>query len=153
AATAQIETFLGVAGHELKNPLASMQLGLQLLKRRLRHLLQRERLAVSDVAPLLGPVEQAERQEGQLVRLVNDLVDVARIRAGKLDLQLARTDLATIVREAAAEQSAVHPEHTLLVEVPAEQWVSLMADAQRLRQVVTNYLTNALKYSAADRPV
>jgi signal transduction histidine kinase len=151
--TVQMETFLGIIGHELKNPLASIQLGLHMVERRIRRLLQRERVEATDAALLLEPVEQAERQEKHLDRLVNDLVEGSRIRAGRLDLHLAPTDLVAIVRETVEEQRQVHPARTLHLECLAEQRVLVMADAQRLGQVVTNYLTNALKYSPDDRPV
>ncbi len=151
--TTQMETFLGIAGHELKNPLMSMQLGLQLVERRIRRLLRRERADAIDVELLLAPVAQAERQGERLERLVNDLVDVARIRGGRLEFRMAQTDLATIVREAVEGQRQANPERTLVLESPGEQLVPVTADAHRLGQVVTNYLTNALKYSPADRPV
>lgn len=151
--TTQMETFLGVAGHELKNPLASIQLALTLIEQRVRRLLRRDRIAVEDVAPLLEPVVQAEHQEEQIDRLVNDLVDIARVRAGRLELQLAPTDLAVLVRETVEEQHNLNLTRTILLEYPEEQRVSVLGDAQRLRQVVTNFLTNALKYSPADRPV
>ncbi len=153
ATTAQIETFLGIAGHEFKNPLMSMQLGLQLVERRIRRLLRREREDAADVELLLEPVAQAERQGERLQRLVTDLVDVARVRAGRLELHLEPTDLAAVVRQAVVEQRLVNPERTFLLESPAEQRVPVTADAHRLGQVVTNYLTNALKYSPADCPV
>jgi signal transduction histidine kinase len=88
-----------------------------------------------------------------LDRLVNDLVDITRIRTGRLDLHLAPADLTPIVHEAVEEQRQVHPDRTLHLECPEEQRAPVMADAYRLGQVVTNYLTNALKYSPADRPV
>ncbi len=153
ATTAQIETFLGIAGHEFKNPLMSMQLGLQLVERRIRRLLRREREDAADVELLLEPVAQAERQGERLQRLVTDLADVARVRAGQLELHLEPTDLAAVVRQAVVEQRLVNPERTFLLECPAEQLVPVTADAHRLGQVVTNYLTNALKYSPADCPV
>jgi signal transduction histidine kinase len=153
ATTAQIETFLGIAGHEFKNPLMSMQLGLQLVERRIRRLLRREREDAADVELLMEPVAQAERQGERLQRLVTDLVDVARVRAGQLELHLEPTDLAAVVRQAVGEQRLVNPERTFLLECPAEQRAPVTADAHRLGQVVTNYLTNALKYSPADRPV
>jgi signal transduction histidine kinase len=151
--TAQMETFLGVAGHELKNPLASIQLGLALIERRVRRLLGRERVTIEDVASLLEPVVQAEHQDERLERLVNDLVDVARVRAGRLELHLAPTDLAGLVRQAVEEQRNINPTRTILLELPEDQPVPALGDAQRLWQVVTNYLTNALKYSPEDRPV
>ena len=151
--TAQMETFLGIAGHELKNPLASMRLGLHLVEQRIRRLLQREQIRATDVAPLLEPVSQTQRQEERLDRLVNDLVDVARVQAGKLNLHLAPTDLAAIVREVVEELRQIYPERQLLLVFPEDRRVPVVADALRLGQVVTNYLTNALKYSSTDRPV
>jgi signal transduction histidine kinase len=154
---AQMETFLGIAGHELRNPLANMQVGLQLIERRIRRLLKRERVEATEVAPLLGPllgpVVQVEQQEERLQQLVNDLVDVARVRAGRLELRLAPTDLAAVVRQAVVEQRQLNPERTLVLECLAELRVPVTAAAHRLEQVVTNYLTNALKYSPTDRPV
>ncbi len=121
--TTQMETFLGIAGHELKNPLMSMQLGLQLVERRIRRLLRRERADAIDVELLLAPVAQAERQGERLERLVNDLVDVARIRGGRLEFHMAQTDLAIIVREAVEGQRQANPERTLVLESPGEQLV------------------------------
>jgi signal transduction histidine kinase len=152
-AKAQMEAFLGIAGHELKNPLASMKLGLQLVEQRIQHQAQHTASAVADTERLLGPLSQAERQEEKMEQLVNDLLDVSRVQAGKLDLHLAPTDLAAIVREVVAELRQVYPERTLLLGFPEDLRVPVLADALRLGQVVTNYLTNALKYSAADRSV
>ena len=153
ATTTQMETFLGIAGHELKNPLAGIQIGLQLIERRIRRLLKREQILATEVASLLEIVMQVQHQEDRLERLVNDLVDVARVRAGRLELHLAPTDLATIIREAVEEQRQIHSERTIMLECPEELRVLVTADAHRLGQVVTNFLTNALKYSPADRPV
>jgi signal transduction histidine kinase len=129
--TAQMETFLGVSGHELRNPLTSMRLGLQTVEKRIRRLLRSERVEGTDVALLLAPVAKAERQEERLNRLVNDLVDVTRVRAGKMELNLVSTDLATIVREAVEEQRQVNPEHTIVLEFPPELRVPVQADPQR----------------------
>ena len=60
---------------------------------------------------------RAEHQADRLERLVNELLDVSRVRAGKLELQLAPTDLAAIVREAVDEQRQVHPERALLLQL------------------------------------
>ena len=102
---------------------------------------------------LLEPLSQAEHQEERLDRLVNDLLDVSRVQAGKLEVHLAPTELAAIVREVVDELRQVYPEHQVLLVFPEDLRVPVLADALRLGQVVTNYLTNALKYSAADRAV
>ncbi len=158
-AAVQMETFLGVAAHELKHPLASMKVGLQVTQRRIHRSIQGEGVGVGtgDVRPLLEQVAEAEREEERQVermdRLVSDLVDVSRVQAGMLDLHLEPMDLAAVVYGVVEELRQIHPERTLPLAVPEEHPVIIMGDALRLGQVVTNYLTNALKYSAADRPV
>jgi signal transduction histidine kinase len=88
-----------------------------------------------------------------MARLVNDLVDAARILASKLEIYPAPCDLAEIVWEAVTEQRAVRPERMICLHMPDGQPALVEADADRIGQVVTNYLTNALKYSPDDCPV
>ena len=89
----QMETFLGIAGHELKTPLTSMKLSLQVTERRMRRLVQRETVVATDLAPSLDHLAQSTRQVERLDRLVNELLDVSRVRVGKLDLHLESADL------------------------------------------------------------
>ena len=149
----QMETFLGIAGHELKTPLTSMKLSLQVAERRMRRLVQRETVVATDLAPSLDHLAQSLRQVERLDRLVNELLDVSRVRVGKLDLHLEPADLAAIVREAVEQQRQVNPERTLLLHLPTDLALPVVVDADRLGQVVTNYLTNALKYSPTYCPV
>ncbi len=149
----QMETFLGIAGHELKTPLTSMKLSLQVAERRMRRLVQRETVVAIDLAPSLDHLAQSLRQVARLDRLVNELLDVSRVRVGKLDLHLEPADLAAIVREAVEQQRQLNPEHTLLLDLPTDLTLPVVVDADRLGQVVTNYLTNALKYSPTYCPV
>lgn len=150
---AHMDTFLGMAGHELKTPLTSIKLSLQLAERRMQRLVEHETVVANDGAPLLELLAHAQRQVERLNRLVNDLLNLSRVRVGKLDLHLEPTDLAVIVREAVEEQRQANPARTLVVQFPADQRVPITADADRIGQVVINYLTNALKYSPAVRPV
>ena len=85
-------------------------------------------------------------------RLVGDLLDVSRVRAGKLEFHVERCDLASIVRDATTAQRLAWPGRTIELDAPDAE-VSVNADAQRIEQVVTNYLTNALKYSPGDASV
>jgi PAS domain S-box-containing protein len=150
---AQMETFLGIAGHELKSPLTSIKLALQLMERRLHRLTQDEIAATHALAPSVEEVARARLQAARLERLVNELIDVSRVRAGKLELHQEPTDLAAIVREAVDEQRQANPARTFAFQLPSDRAVPVWGDADRLGQVVTNYLTNALKYSPANRPV
>jgi PAS domain S-box-containing protein len=153
----RMDEFLATASHELNSPLTTMKTTLQGLTRRLygRPSQQMTPEAQAHVIEQAQPfLRSAERATSRLVRLVGDLLEVTRSRVGALELRLAPADLATIVREAVEEQQQVHPTRTLLWELLAlTQPVPVVADADRIGQVVTNYLTNALKYSPAERPV
>jgi PAS domain S-box-containing protein len=154
---AQMDTFLGIASHELKTPLTSLKLSLQWSQRQLRKLIQ------STPGPpgpggtgVQAAMEQLERTAHQMNRmedLVNDLVDVSRIQAGKLELRPELVDLVVIVREAILGQREAEPYRGIYLEQPDDLSMPVYADAGRIEQVVTNFLTNALKYSLADRPV
>jgi signal transduction histidine kinase len=153
-----MDEFLHTATHELKTPLTALQATLQLAERRLQRLLtsppdkppDASREALEAVAQL---VARNQHQVGRLTRLVNDLVDAARIQAGKLEIHPKPCDLAEIVWETVTERRAVQPERTIHLQLTEGQPVLVAADADRIGQVITNYLTNALKYSPADRPV
>ncbi len=150
---AQMETFLGIAGHELKNPLTSIKLSLQLTERHIRRASRQGNGAACDPASFLEQVARAGNQANRLERLVNELLDASRVRAGKLDFHLEPANLAAIVEEAVEEQRQANPDRSLVLHLPPERAAPVVADADRIGQVVTNYLTNALKYSPADCPV
>jgi signal transduction histidine kinase/ActR/RegA family two-component response regulator len=137
AAVQTRDHFLAVLSHELRNPLAAMGNGLQLL-----------RLAAKD--PARGETSRAmmERQLMQMVHLVDDLLDVSRITTGKLELRKQQVDLKSIVREVVeASRPQIDREgHRLTVTVPPDL-VRLDADPVRLAQVFLNLLSNASKYS------
>jgi PAS domain S-box-containing protein len=131
------DEFLATLAHELRNPLAPLRNGLQIM-----------RMAGGDA----GAVERAqgvmERQLGQMVRLVDDLLDISRITRGKLLLHRERVDLAGVV-QSALEGSRPLIEasgNRLTVSLPPEP-VEMDADPMRLAQVFANLLTNAAKYT------
>lgn len=98
-------------------------------------------------------LDRADQQLVRLNRLVVDLLDVTRIASDKLDLCLTTKDLGDIVREVVDTQRLAWPSRTITLDVAAESLPQLVLDADRVGQVVTNYLTNALKYSMEDKPV
>ncbi len=137
----QKDEFLGIASHELKTPLTTLKMLAQLTRRRL----EREGLMGVDHGARM------ERAIARMERLVNDLLDVSRIESGRLALHMESCDLVDVCRTAAEEQIAVtEREITLLLP---EDAVLVVADPDRIGQVLTNLLSNALKYSARDRPV
>lgn len=128
--------FLGMVGHELRNPIAAFAAGLHLLQRR----------AGSEAAEQVR--ERMERQVGHMTRLIEDLLDVARIDQGKIVLRADRMNLADAVA-LAVELSRPQIDaqgHALTVDLP-EAPVWLHADQARIAQVVSNLLSNAAKYT------
>ncbi len=151
-ARGRLDTFLGVTGHELRTPLTALNLNLQLTRRRIQHA-----EASPDPAALVEPLRASflttEKQVERLERMVQDLVDISRIQAGKLELRRKWVDLVTLVHEAVEGQRQAVSDRCITFHAPAEVPVLVYADPGRLEQVVTNYLTNALKYSPAERPI
>ena len=137
AADRRKDEFLAVLGHELRNPLAPLQNGLELLA-----------LGGSDQALVTHARELMERQLRHLVRLVDDLLDVARIRSGKIVLELERVELGTMVNSALelARPLIESRDHQLRIVLPDEPlWTN--ADRIRLPQLLANLLNNAAKYT------
>jgi signal transduction histidine kinase len=153
----RMQTFLGIASHELKNPLTSISGNLQIARRRVQALVREQEDTENQWARSLEAVkallERAERQVAFENRLVSDLIDTSRIQAGKLELRITSADLNELVREAVEEQRQVAPTRTIHLQEAEVSPLLVLADADRVRQVVTNYLSNALKYSGAEQAV
>ncbi len=131
------DEFLAVLAHELRNPVAPLRTALQLLE-----------VAGDDVARRARACGVMGRQLHQLVRLVDDLLDVSRITRGRIELKKQPVELATILQNA-IETSRPMIEangHQLTVTFPREPIV-VDADATRLAQVFANLLNNAAKYT------
>ena len=158
-ANKRMEEFLGIASHELRTPLTTIKANVQLAMRRLRGLSQQPEASSAEVMDRIGVtfemLQRAERQVNVLNRLVNDLIDISRIQAGKLQLHLRQepANLVSIVTDAVHEQRKVTPARTIRLCLPVEEYLPVIADPDRIVQVLTNYVSNALKYSAADKPV
>jgi len=93
------------------------------------------------------------RQVDVQTHLINDLLDVSRVTAKTLKLELERCDLVSLVRETVEDLRVTVPEHSLVLELPEHVVANVLADQARIGQVVTNYVTNALRYSPTDQPV
>ena len=131
------DEFLATLAHELRNPLAPIRSGLELLREA-----QGEQNTLESVRGIL------ETQSNQLTRLVDDLLDVSRITRGKLRVHRERIDLRVPLRDAADAVSAAAQaqQHALRIDLPGEP-VYADADRHRIAQVVGNLLTNAIKYT------
>ncbi|MBA2393818.1 MAG: DUF4118 domain-containing protein [Ktedonobacteraceae bacterium] len=148
------DEFIGIAGHELRTPITTMKANLQLSRRRLRKFFQRysDEEIVEALSPLEQLLERAERQLERQNRLVHDLLDVSRLEQGHLELRIEKNDLVSIIQEALIEQQQITPDRTLIVNIPSSE-ICIEADGDRVNQVISNYLSNALKYSTSEQPV
>ncbi|MBX3161118.1 MAG: PAS domain-containing protein [Deltaproteobacteria bacterium] len=129
------DEFLAMLGHELRNPLSPIVTALDLIRAR-ESTLDREHAIL-------------ERQVQHLKRLVDDLLDVSAIAAGRVQLELTRLAVEDVIERAVETTRPLieQREHTLETEVERDLWVD--GDAIRLAQVITNLLTNAAKYTPA----
>ncbi|MHB8877042.1 MAG: PAS domain-containing sensor histidine kinase [Myxococcaceae bacterium] len=142
------EEFLSIASHELRTPIASLQLGLEAGLRVLRR--SSEQPSWPDMLP--RTLAAAERQARRLGQLVDELLDVTRIRAGRLSLELCQVDLAEVVREVVRRHQELATSAGCALVVQAGEGVTGVWDPGRLDQVVSNLLTNALKFGGG-KPV
>jgi signal transduction histidine kinase len=152
----RMEEFLSIICHELKTPLTIMRGSLQLAERKVKRLISAEALLPEEMrrfAPVYALLERARSQISIQDRLVNDLLDTSRIQAQTLQLLKKPCNLVSIVQEAVEDQRQIAPTRAIHLETPAGIDMPVFADADRLVQVVTNYLTNALNYSSIGRPV
>ena len=132
----QKDEFLSIASHELKTPLTTLKILTQLTHKRL----------VKVGALEAEQTKRMERAIWRMERLVNDLLDVSRIDSGKLALRRERFDLTELCRQVAEDQTAA-TDRTIALELP-DQPIEVEADPDRIGQVLTNLISNALKYSA-----
>lgn len=139
------DEFLATLAHELRNPLGPLSSGVQLLKLRLSGGTLEHNGHDSDLAQLLGILE---RQLQQMVRLIDDLLEVSRITRGKIELRKEVVDLRSLVEAAivAAKPDCEARQQQLEASIPPMPvWID--ADPVRISQVMTNLLNNAQKFT------
>ena len=131
------DEFLATLAHELRNPLAPLRNGLQIM-----------RLAAGDPEKLEQARAMMERQLGHMVRLIDDLLDLSRISRGKVELRREPVELAEVVRQAVETSRPALEEagHELAVRLPSQP-ILVEADVTRLTQVFANLLNNAAKFT------
>jgi PAS domain S-box-containing protein len=131
------DEFLATLAHELRNPLAPLRNSLQIL-----------RLGGADSGAAQGLLEMMERQVSQMVRMVDDLMEVSRITRGLIELRKESIDLATVIRSAVETSRPLIEAngHQLAISLPSDM-IALEGDTVRLSQVFANLLNNAAKYT------
>lgn len=131
------DEFMSIASHELKTPITSIKGSLQILKR------MAGKTDSNDA--LNGFIEKANKQTGKLTTLVDDLLDVTKIQEGKMRLNYSQFDALAMIRECIDEANSQSDSHRIELEGLGEMMV--VGDKTRLEQVLSNFLTNAVKYS------
>ncbi len=136
------DEFVSIASHELKTPLTSLLLQIHLITRLLRG------QDSGKVEAALTALDRADRQCNRLTQLVNNLLDISRISAQRLHVEVEPTDLARIVRDIVSRlQGQVHLAGCSL-EVRIPDAVPGLWDSMRIEQVISNLVSNAVKYGA-----
>jgi signal transduction histidine kinase len=138
AASQQKDAFLATLAHELRNPLAPLRTGLDLL------------LQIGPPTPTAARAMGAmNRQLDHMVRLIDDLLDVSRISRGMLELKKARTELAPVIEHALETARPFLEQRKQTVSIDIREPVVAKVDATRVSQIVGNLLHNASKYTPA----
>jgi PAS domain S-box-containing protein len=133
------EEFLSVAAHELRTPITSLKGFTELSLRQL------DRQGPLDLPRLRNALQVAHRQADKVAHLIDQLLEISRLRRGKLVLDRAPADLVELVQETVNAAQVHTRQHTLTVQAPPDLIASV--DAVRLEQVLTNLLDNAIKFS------
>ncbi|HUS28122.1 MAG TPA: hybrid sensor histidine kinase/response regulator [Kofleriaceae bacterium] len=141
SAIQQRDQFLAMLGHELRNPLAAIVLAARLVREG------------SDRSQLGHRVEVIERQSNILARLVDDLLDVARVTSGKVRLRSEAVDVDAVIRSCIEAHEERAKRRNMQIVFTSASNVTIEGDTVRIEQVVSNLLANAVKYSPAGRTV
>jgi two-component system phosphate regulon sensor histidine kinase PhoR len=136
------DEFIGIASHELKTPLTSLKGYIQLIN-------SYNKEAVPAVVKQY--VDKAGIAINKLQRLVNDLLDVSKIQAGRLEYALEEVDLTTLISASVENAQYMYPQHQFDNRV--RQGVKVDGNAERLEQVLMNFINNAVKYSQQNKKI
>jgi PAS domain S-box-containing protein len=151
-ANRRMDEFLGIVSHELKTPLTSIKMNLQITGKDLAHIPQ-EFSVHNQIENARTKIGKIDHQVNRITDLINDLLDVTRIQTNKLEYHMAECDAAEIVTDVVNEMRLIVPNRIIHLDLQPDVAFPIIGDSERLGQVVTNYLTNALKYSPAEQQI
>ncbi|MFL5666741.1 MAG: ATP-binding protein [Ktedonobacteraceae bacterium] len=155
-ANRRMDEFLGIASHELRTPMTSITLYLDRTAQLLKTRPGPDDTAIQKRDQMLDKLQnmltKAQIQMRRQHRLVNDLLDFSRIHNNWFNFQMERCNLVSLVQDTIEEQRTLTPSCNIEMQTSNKE-ITVIADADRIRQVVSNYLSNALKYSSEDKPI
>ncbi|GCE30851.1 hypothetical protein KDA_63350 [Dictyobacter alpinus] len=156
----QKDAFLSLASHELRTPLATIKASIQIARRRLKRIKdaanedrdhERTTAIVQQITTLL---DRGERQVTLEHRLINAILDVSYIHEESFALQPQLFNLCEVIQRVIATTLTEENTHPIVFEdARSEQGIAVIADLERIEQVVCNYLDNAIKYSPEHTPI
>ncbi|WP_183565019.1 PAS domain-containing sensor histidine kinase [Mucilaginibacter sp. SP1R1] len=136
------DEFIGIASHELKTPLTSLKGYLQLITNYKKE----------DVPPVVKQyIEKASVAINKLQRLVNDLLDVSKIQAGRLEYAMGEVDLSNLIKLAIENAKHIYPLYDF--DNQSTLGLRINGNAERLEQVLMNFVNNAVKYSQVNKQI
>ncbi|GAC1312934.1 MAG: hypothetical protein NVSMB24_35410 [Mucilaginibacter sp.] len=128
--------FIGMVSHELKTPLTSLSAYLQVLQQKA----QKDKDSFS-----LKALDQSVKQTKKMTAMINGFLNVSRLESGKIHIEKERFDMAGLMKETEAETQAMTTSHTFIFAPVEETFV--LADREKIGHVISNFLSNAVKYS------
>ncbi len=136
------ETFVSIASHELKTPITSIKLFLQLLKRKLENANNNEEIQI---------LNKINNQVNKLSNLVNDLLDLSRIQAGKIKYRKEKTSLDTLIKESVEDLKQIYQDYNFILEGRIGK--KIYFDNERIKQVLINLVSNGVRYSQNNKKI
>lgn len=139
------DSFISIASHELKNPLTSLILQLELIKKRVNHLFKSSDLREIDLL-LSRSVDGAERQAKKMGALVGTLLDLTLIRLGRFELSFEKFDFTQLVRDEVLLWDAEAKSKNTQIQLSVDKQLFCYGDKKRISQVISNFISNAIKF-------
>ncbi|SDD27111.1 PAS domain S-box-containing protein [Mucilaginibacter pineti] len=136
------DEFIGIASHELKTPLTSLKGYLQLITSYKKE----------EIPPVVKQyIEKASVAINKLQRLINDLLDVSKIQAGRLEYAIGEVDLSNLIKNSIENANHIYPQYEF--DNQAQPGLRVEGNAERLEQVLMNFINNAVKYSQVNKQI
>jgi two-component system sensor histidine kinase VicK len=132
--------FIAMASHELKTPLTSLKAYIQLLAKKLNK---------NDDSFVNNALTKADNQVNKMANLIYGFLDLSRLESGKLQIQMQQFDITKLIEENIADTLMVNSSHKIIFDSAGAE-ILVFADKERVGQVITNFLSNAIKYSPRD---
>lgn len=138
------DEFLSICSHELKTPLTSLKMQIQLIERRRSKMSDEEALSPTN---MLKFIQGTDRSVERIIHLVNDMLDISRVATGRLSLNLEEVTLSDLVKDVGERLMPFIEMANCQLTYQLDDSVKTMADRFRIEQVITNLLSNAAKYA------